>query len=73
MIIENEYTRARRKQEQAEALAFENAYNNIIENKKLSKFEKQYEIRCLLGLNYRFEDEIIMNELINEWRINDET
>mgnify|MGYP003659583916 FL=1 len=72
MIIETEYTRARRKQEQAEALAFENAYNNIIENKKLSKFEKQYEIRCLLGLNYRFEDEI-MDELINEWRVNDET
>jgi hypothetical protein len=72
MIIENEFTRAERKQKEAEALAFENAYNNIIENKKLSRFEKQYEIRCLLGLNYRFEDEI-MNELINEWRINDET
>lgn len=72
MIIENEYRRAERKQKEAEALAFENAYNNIIENKKLSKFEKQYEIRCLLRLNYRFEDEI-MNELINEWRINDET
>jgi hypothetical protein len=72
MIIENEFTRAERKQKEAEALAFENAYNNIIENKKLSRFEKQYEIRCLLGLNYRFEDKI-MNELINEWRINDET
>ena len=68
MIIETEYTRARRKQEQAEALAFENAINNIIENKKLSNLEKQYEIRCLLELNYRFEDEIM-----NEWRMNDET
>ena len=68
MIIETEYTRARRKQEQAEALAFENAINNIMKNKKLSNLEKQYEIRCLLELNYRFEDEIM-----NEWRINDET
>jgi hypothetical protein len=72
MIIENEFTRAERKQKEAEALAFEKNYNDIIEDKKLSDFEKQYEIRCLLGLNYRFEDEI-MNELINEWRINDET
>jgi len=71
MIIENEFTRAERKQKKAEALAFENAYNNIIENKKLSRFEKQYEIRFLLGLNHSFEDEIM--ELINEWRINDET
>ena len=68
MIIETEYTRARRKQEQAEALAFENAINNIMKNKKLSNLEKQYEIRCLLELNYRFEDEIM-----NEWRMNDET
>ena len=68
MIIENEYTRAERKQKEAEALAFENAINNIMKNKKLSNLEKQYEIRCLLELNYRFEDEIM-----NEWRINDET
>ena len=68
MIIETEYTRERKKQEQAEALAFENAINNIMKNKKLSNLEKQYEIRCLLGLNYRFEDEIM-----NEWRISDET
>jgi len=54
MIIENEFTRAERKQKEAEALAFENAYNNIIENKKLSRFEKQYEIRFLLGLNHSF-------------------
>jgi len=45
MIIENEFTRAERKQKEAEALAFEKTY---------------------------FEDET-MNELINEWRINDET
>lgn len=68
MIIENEYRKAERKQKEAKAKAFENAINNIMKNKKLSKFEKQYEIRCLLGLNYRFEDEIM-----NEWRINDET
>ena len=34
MIIENEYTRAERKQAEAEALEFEKACNNIINNKK---------------------------------------
>ena len=64
MIIENEYTRAERKQAEAEALEFEKACNNIINNKKLSKFEKQHELRCI------FEDEII-DELIDEWKIDE--
>ena len=64
MIIENEYTRAERKQAEAEALEFEKACNNIINNKKLSKFEKQHELRCI------FEDELI-NELIDEWKIDE--
>jgi len=64
MIIENEYTRAERKQAEAEALEFEKACNNIINNKKLSKFEKQHELRCI------FEDEIV-DELIDEWKIDE--
>ena len=64
MIIENEYTRAERKQAEAEALEFEKACNNIINNKKLSKVEKQHELRCI------FEDEII-DELIDEWKIDE--
>lgn len=64
MIIENEYTRAERKQAEAEALEFEKACNNIINNKKLSKVEKQHELRCI------FEDELI-DELIDEWKIDE--
>jgi len=64
MIIENKYTRAKRKQAEAEALEFEKACNNIINNKKLSKFEKQHELRCI------FKDEI-GDELIDEWKIDE--
>ena len=65
MIIENEYTRAERKQAEAEALEFEKACNNIINNKKLSKFEKQHELRCI------FEDELIDEWRIHEWKIDE--
>lgn len=65
MIIENEYTRAERKQAEAEALEFEKACNDIINNKKLSKVKKQHKLRCI------FEDELIDEWRIHEWKIDE--
>tara|TARA_R110000824_G_C14942910_1_gene650048 strand:+ start:545 stop:736 length:192 start_codon:yes stop_codon:yes gene_type:complete len=63
MIIETEYTRAERKLKQE----FINDCDNIIKDKKLSEIEKLHKIKCLMGIDYTYEDKI-MSKLMNEWR-----
>ncbi len=59
MNIETEYDRLQRKKEKQ----FNKKYNNIIKDKKLSQFEKEFELKCLLGIPHDEIEEIFYNIL----------
>jgi len=62
MNTETAYDRLQRKKEKQ----FNKKCNDIMKDKKLSQFEKEFELKCLLGIPYGEIEEFVYNSLQKE-------